>query len=166
MVRLRDLSKPLALDRPSAIEKCSGDSVHSIHDPLINPEDDRVRRIHLANVPRIHLALARPKAALLPHRLSMAQNIDETGDARFVATATDSALDVTKAVKIGHLPSLWSERWSAGNHSHLVGAWRRFRRRAKPSWVWHGVPAWPYLVFQCIIEEKVCRSRSTADVQA
>jgi hypothetical protein len=44
----------------------------------------------------------------------MAQNIDATGDAGFIATATDPALDVTKAAKIGHLPSLCSERWSTG----------------------------------------------------
>lgn len=113
--------------------------MHSVHDPVIGSEDDRVRRIHLANeaeglydlpnrgplpliepvlgvdlrevikrdllyrqmsnqsyqvvnVPRIHPALGRPEVVLLPHRLSLAQNIDATGHARFAATATDSAI--------------------------------------------------------------------------
>jgi len=126
IVRLRKLSKPPGFDRPTAIEKCPGDAVHSVHDPVIGSEDDRVRRIHLANeaevlydlpnrgplpliepilgvdlrevikrdllyrqmsnpsyqvvnVPRIHPALARPEVVLLPHRLSLAQNIDAAG---------------------------------------------------------------------------------------
>ena len=29
----RKLSKPPGLDRPTAIEKCAGDAVHSVHDP-------------------------------------------------------------------------------------------------------------------------------------
>src|SRR6476660_7766378 len=49
IIRLRKLSEPLGLDRPTAIEKCPGNAVHSVHDPVTGSEDDRVRRIHLAD---------------------------------------------------------------------------------------------------------------------
>ena len=49
IVRLRQLSKPLGHDRRTAIEKCSGDTVHSVHDPVIGSEDNRVEWIDLAN---------------------------------------------------------------------------------------------------------------------
>ena len=126
IIRLRKLSEPLGLDHPTAIEKCPGDAVHSVHDPVTGSEDDRVRRIHRANeaevlydlsdrgplpliepvlgvdlrevikhdllyrqasntsyqevnVPCVDPAFTRPEVILLPHRPSLAQDIDATG---------------------------------------------------------------------------------------
>ena len=44
-----DVGDGPGLDRPTAIEKCPGDAVHSVHDSVTGSEDDRVRRIHLAD---------------------------------------------------------------------------------------------------------------------
>lgn len=64
IVRLRKLSKPLGLDRPAAIEKCPADAVHSVHDPVIGSQDDRIRRIHLTNEPEVLYDL--PNSGPLP----------------------------------------------------------------------------------------------------
>jgi hypothetical protein len=88
----------------------------------------------VVNVPRIHPALARPEVVLLPHRLSLAQNIDATGYARFAATATDSAGVVLVSRGIRDVQPFRCRRatWRCGGL--LVSGWRYCRdRRREPS---------------------------------